>query len=106
MTASFSASPGGVGGHGGGHGGMCPHDRYVYLSSLYSEPQTDQDKARIVQELLDSGADINAMDSRGKTPLHLAVSAKTTEVVRVLLKRGADPDITDEKVNNQFLAVG
>ena len=85
---------------------MCPHDRYVYLSSLYSEPQTDQDKARIVQELLDSGADINAMDSRGKTPLHLAVSAKTTEVVRVLLKRGADPDITDEKVNNQFLAVG
>ena len=54
----------------------------------------------IVQELLESGANINAMDSRGKTPLHLAVSAKTIEVVKVLLKRGADTDIMDEKVNN------
>lgn len=69
------------------------------MSSLYSEPQTEQDKAKIVQELLNSGADINALDSRGKTPLHLAVSAKTTEVVKVLLKRGADPDIIDEKVH-------
>ena len=69
------------------------------MSSLYSEPQTEQDKAKIVQELLNHDADINALDSRGKTPLHLAVSAKTTEVVKVLLKRGADPDITDEKVH-------
>lgn len=69
------------------------------MSSLYSEPQTEQDKAKIVQELLNNDADINALDSRGKTPLHLAVSAKTTEVVKVLLKRGADPDITDEKVH-------
>ena len=69
------------------------------LPLSYSDSQKSFNFFLIVQELLESGANINAMDSRGKTPLHLAVSAKTIEVVKVLLKRGADPDIMDEKVN-------
>ena len=92
----FSASPGVVGGHCCRN--MCPHDRYVYLSSWCSEPQTDNDKAKMVELLIKNGADPNAIDSRGKTPLHLASTVRSVEVARVLLHNGADPNICDEKV--------
>jgi ankyrin repeat protein len=77
---------------------MCPHDRYVYLSSLCSEPQTEGDKVKMVEVLLCNGAEANATDSRGKTPLHSAVTVKAIEVAKILLSKGADPNITDERV--------
>lgn len=78
---------------------MCPHDRYVYLSSLCTgEPQTDTDKAKILSVLIKNGADPNAVDARGKTPLHLAVAMRSIQVVKMLLQHEADPNITDEKV--------
>jgi ankyrin repeat protein len=43
--------------------------------------------------LLDHGADVNLLDTRGHVPLHLAVYGKEAgreEVVRLLLGRGAD----------------
>ena len=91
---SFPASP-------GGHccRNMCPHDRYVYLSSLCAEPQTDNDKAKMVDLLIKNGADPNAIDARGKTPLHLACTVRSVEVTRVLLHNGADPNLPDEKVS-------
>ena len=48
--------------------------------------------------LIKNGADPNATDARGKTPLHLAVSVKSIQVVKVLLQHEADPNITDDKV--------
>jgi ankyrin repeat protein len=44
--------------------------------------------------LLDSGADVNAADDAGKTPLHLAVRHDTSSV-ELLLDRGADLNATD-----------
>ena len=46
----------------------------------------------LVKTLLDAGADINAPDVRGMTPLMLAVATdrQDIEVVRMLLARGAD----------------
>merc|ERR1711953_1314791 len=93
--SSNQSSPGVVGGHCCRT--MCPHDRYVYLSSWCSEPQTDNDKAKMVELLIKNGADPNAIDSRGKTPLHLASTVRSVEVARVLLHNGADPNICDEK---------
>ena len=94
----FAASP-------GGHccRNMCPHDRYVYLSSLCAEPQTDNDKAKMVEILIKNGAEANAVDSRGKTPLHLASTVRSVEVTRVLLQNGADPNLPDEKVSKIIL---
>jgi ankyrin repeat protein len=43
-----------------------------------------------VRKMLDMGANINAQDKSGKTPLALAVSGEHEEIVRTLLDRGAD----------------
>ncbi|MFT5473357.1 MAG: ankyrin repeat protein [Kiritimatiellia bacterium] len=49
------------------------------------------DTARVLQ-LLDAGADIEVLHSKGWTPLQYAVGFKKEAIVRVLLKRGADPN--------------
>lgn len=47
---------------------------------------------RIVELLLNSGADINLQSKCcGRTPLHLAAFSGNLELVRLLLKHGADP---------------
>jgi len=41
--------------------------------------------------LLSAGADANAMDKTGASPLYLACESGKTELVKLLLKRGANP---------------
>jgi ankyrin repeat protein len=43
-----------------------------------------------LQRLLAAGADRNATDSQGRTPLHVATFARKSEVIRALAKAGAD----------------
>jgi ankyrin repeat protein len=47
----------------------------------------------VLGALLDAGVDINAQDTEGNTALTLAVGECTTEVLRFLLARGADPNL-------------
>ena len=53
----------------------------------------------IVGELLKAGANPNAQNELGKTPLHYAVEdadvENTLPVVKALLDAGADPDVED-----------
>ena len=54
----------------------------------------DEDKAtKIVSLLLRAGADVNAQQERGYTPLHRAADRGSPELVRILLRAGADPMI-------------
>ena len=46
--------------------------------------------------LLESGADINAKDGTGKAPLIWASYGGHADVVRVLIKQGADVNVIDE----------
>ena len=48
-----------------------------------------------VRTLLDSGADVNARDSDGATPLHFAADRGAIEVARCLLEAGADVHAKD-----------
>ena len=49
----------------------------------------------MVALLLDNGADINASDKDGITPVHHAVFSEEVKVVALLLDRGADVNIRD-----------
>ena len=49
-------------------------------------------------KLLDAGADVNAESPLGLTALMQAVKCGSTEVVKFLLERKADPNIWDKRV--------
>jgi ankyrin repeat protein len=60
----------------------------LLLASTYGSP-------RAIQTLLAAGADVNARDTRGMTPLMLAVTSErqNPEIARMLLAAGADGSI-------------
>jgi ankyrin repeat protein len=51
----------------------------------------------IVRALLQAGADVNAPQERGFTPLHEAAMTGKLELLRVLLDHGADPELRTEE---------
>jgi ankyrin repeat protein len=51
--------------------------------------------SKIVNTLLEAGADINAEDNLGKTPLYLAVEKNFVNIVDMLLRAGADFNTVD-----------
>ncbi|WP_421841366.1 ankyrin repeat domain-containing protein [Mycobacterium sp.] len=49
------------------------------------------------QRLLEAGADVNASDDAGSTPLHFAAKGESHEAVRLLLDAGADANARNDK---------
>lgn len=51
---------------------------------------------RILTQLLDAGANMNATSDSAKSCLHLAANGGHPKVVKILLERGMDPNVQDE----------
>ncbi|XP_022878196.1 ADP-ribosylation factor GTPase-activating protein AGD3-like isoform X1 [Olea europaea var. sylvestris] len=56
----------------------------------------------MIELLLQYGADINASDSRGHTPLHSCIARGKTTFAKLLLTRGADPRAMNEQDTMPF----
>ena len=48
-----------------------------------------------IEQLLKNGADIDSRDSKGQTPLEVAILARNTLLIQFLLDRGADVNVRD-----------
>jgi len=60
----------------------------------------EKGKLEGIQAALDSGAEVNCQDAKGRTPVYLAVLANSVPCTHELLSRGADPNIADK--NKEF----
>ncbi|GAB1600551.1 transient receptor potential cation channel subfamily A member 1-like isoform X3 [Argonauta hians] len=68
------------------------------MTPLHRAAQLNQSAA--VHFLLNKGADINAVNCRGQTPLLLAASKGHWDMVQILIKQGADLLVKDENYRN------
>ena len=58
---------------------------------------TAEDRLAVAMLLVKHGTYLDARDSYDKTPLYLAVQNGRADVVHYLLKKGANPNVRDEK---------
>ncbi|XP_032082417.1 2-5A-dependent ribonuclease [Thamnophis elegans] len=61
---------------------------------------------KLVRQLLEDGADINAKVEGGWTPLHSAVQRNSEEIVNFLLENGADPLARKDNGATPFILAG
>lgn len=72
-------------------------DGYI-VSDLWDEKK----QVAMIRLLLKAGADMNAQDKNGATPLHRAVRTRCAAAVKCLLSAGADPTIRNKPGSTAF----
>lgn len=67
-------------------------------SSFHTNAENNPSEKTITQILIESkGIELNAQNTVGQTPLHVACARGNWNVVRLLLNAGANPDIADKR---------
>ncbi len=70
---------------------------YTALHYLVNSSTSFYNFMAIVDALLDAGANVNAKDEQGYTPLHLAAYKDLTDRVHYLISKGANPAIKNNE---------
>lgn len=70
---------------------------YSGKTCLHCAAMRKDDDAVFVRFLLENGADINALDAEGNTPLHYAFALGNEEIVKLLIEKGADVRIRNKQ---------
>ena len=65
----------------------------LHLAVLYRDDET---AARVADRLIANGAELNAPQKGGQTPLHHAVARGSAAIVETLIQAGADPMLKDQ----------
>ncbi|XP_053167318.1 ankyrin repeat domain-containing protein 22 [Hemicordylus capensis] len=66
----------------------------MLIGYLLMVSRTKQNE-NLIKLLLRAGANVNATDNLGRTPLHYACEMKNESIIPLLLEAGGDPSITD-----------
>jgi len=75
--------------------------KYERIGDMLTDAVDENDIDTIVS-LIASGVNLNQKDSMGKTALHYAVEYGMHEIIKVLIKNGADPQIADTEGASSF----
>jgi Ankyrin repeats (many copies)/Ankyrin repeat len=75
---------------------------YAADGYLDSPSWDEKRQVKTIRCLLDAGAEINAQDKNGASPLHRAVRTRCAAAVRSLLKAGADPTLRNNSGSTPF----
>lgn len=74
----------------------------VALISAICNSESPQEVLPRVKALLDKGADVNACEEHGSTPLMMAVVYRQPALIRLLVARGANVNIRDNGYDEEF----
>ena len=55
-----------------------------------------------VEVLIELGANVDAQDNEGNTPLHVTTRNRYTSIAQLLLKVGANTELTDEVIYSKL----
>lgn len=73
-------------------GALMAPDKKLFQDAEYNKEQESQ-RAIVASILLENGAEVNALNKFGYSPLHHAAGNRKVEMVTVLLDNGADPEL-------------
>ena len=84
---------------------------FFLLSIGYAQTMTIVEAAtkgnlELVKSLLEQGANVNTINSEGRTALTAAVIGNYLDIAQVLIDAGANPDLQDSQRNNALLVTG